>query len=258
MASMSHKAALVIGHPGHELRVLGWLKDRKPLVLILTDGAGHGEEPRTDLSRSLVAEAGAKCGDIFGQVPDQRLYRAILELDFDFFLNLSNTLATSLELAETDWVPGDSVEGYNPAHDLCRSMIDRAVRTIRDRTGRDIDNFQFPLVGHPAAWSAHTGAFCHRLGEAELKDKIAMVRRYADSAGGILVAEVEEAMATFGERIFADEWFSPASATANSLPFESEPPFYEKHGEARVAAGHYKYVIRYKDHIAKIALALQA
>ena len=163
MSPTPHKAALVIGHPGHELRVLGWLKDRKPLVLILTDDAGHGEEPRTDLSRSLVAEAGAKCGDIFGQVPDQRLYRAILELDFDFFLNLSNRLAASLELAEIDWVAGDSVEGYNPAHDLCRSMIDRAVRTIRDRTGRNIDNFQFPLVGHPAAWSAHAHAGPHRV-----------------------------------------------------------------------------------------------
>jgi hypothetical protein len=256
--SSSQRAALVIGHPGHELRVLGWVHSRQPVVLVLTDGAGHGEESRTDLSRSLAVEAGAICGDMFGQVPDQRLYRAILEQNFDFFLDLSDRLAESLEHSGADWIAGDSIEGYNPTHDLCRWVIDRAVRMVKDRTGRDLANFQFPLVGHPAAWASRPGAFCHRLEDDALKRKVAIVRRYAKAAGGVLVAEVEDAIATFGEQIFAQEWFSPASAVADSAQFETNLPAYERHGEERVAAGHYQHVIRYKEHIANIAHALQA
>ena len=36
-----------------------------------------------------------------------------------------------------------------------------------------------------------------------------------------------------------------------------EPPFYETYGEARVAAGFYKQVIRYRDHMIPIAEALR-
>jgi hypothetical protein len=254
----SERAALVIGHPGHELRILGWLRARKPLVLILTDGAGHGEEARTDLSQAIIANAGARCGDIFGQVPDQQVYSAILKQDAALFLALSESIADSLIEAEIDWVAGDAIEGYNPTHDLCRWVIDRALRRVKDRTGRAIANFQFPLVAHPAVWASRSGAVCHALTEAELREKVAIVRGYAQTVGGILVAEVESAIAAFGEPVFAKEWFSPAAASTDSVLFETEPPFYEKHGEERVATGHYHQVIRYKEHIATIVRALQS
>ena len=37
-----HRAALVVAHPGHELRVHGWLEVARPVVCVSTDGSGHG------------------------------------------------------------------------------------------------------------------------------------------------------------------------------------------------------------------------
>ena len=33
--------ALVIGHPGHELLVHGWLEVARPIVFVFTDGSGR-------------------------------------------------------------------------------------------------------------------------------------------------------------------------------------------------------------------------
>ena len=35
------KAALIVAHPGHELRVHHWMELARPLVLVLTDGSGR-------------------------------------------------------------------------------------------------------------------------------------------------------------------------------------------------------------------------
>ena len=56
------KCALILGHPGHELRVLGWMKAAKPWVIVLTDGSGHTSEPRVGLTRNLIDEADASIG----------------------------------------------------------------------------------------------------------------------------------------------------------------------------------------------------
>ena len=41
MALSEQRAVLVVAHPGHELRVHGWLELARPTVCILTDGSGH-------------------------------------------------------------------------------------------------------------------------------------------------------------------------------------------------------------------------
>ena len=33
-------AALILGHPGHELRVYGWTRSIRPLTFVITDGSG--------------------------------------------------------------------------------------------------------------------------------------------------------------------------------------------------------------------------
>ena len=37
------------------------------------------------------------------------------------------------------------------------------------------------------------------------------------------------------------------------IPEPGEPPFYERHGEERVRAGHYREVIRYEAHLRPLA-----
>ncbi|TIU68722.1 MAG: hypothetical protein E5W25_11970, partial [Mesorhizobium sp.] len=54
------KAALVVAHPGHELRVHHWMETAKPLVLVLTDGSGHLGVGRLDRTAEVLAGAGAR------------------------------------------------------------------------------------------------------------------------------------------------------------------------------------------------------
>lgn len=73
------KAALVIGHPGHELRVHHWLEKARPLVLVLTDGSGHLSAGRLDRTAAVLAGADASpAANFFGKTSDRELYRAIL------------------------------------------------------------------------------------------------------------------------------------------------------------------------------------
>src|SRR5215470_17021527 len=60
-------AALVISHPGHELRLFGWLRLAKPSVFILTDGSGRSDASRIASTSRILASAGANPGGIFGR-----------------------------------------------------------------------------------------------------------------------------------------------------------------------------------------------
>ena len=63
-------ALLVVGHPGHELMVHGWLEAARPLVMVLTDGSGHAGVSKYASTAALMARAGATPGPIFGRFTD--------------------------------------------------------------------------------------------------------------------------------------------------------------------------------------------
>ena len=46
-------------------------------------------------------------------------------------------------------VVGDSDEGYSPTHDVCRLLTNAALEMIRRRSGRQVANFDFAVVGAP-------------------------------------------------------------------------------------------------------------
>src|SRR5215813_7371538 len=112
------KAALVVAHPGHALKVFGWMCEHTPRVYILTDGSG-GKVSRGGSSRTLINLAHAPCGEIFGQLSDVDMYRAIIRQKIPTFLRLLNWLSTCIIEQGIDFVVGDAVEGFNPSHDLC-------------------------------------------------------------------------------------------------------------------------------------------
>ena len=59
---LSARAALVVAHPSHELRLHGWLEQTRPCVCVLTDGAGRSGEPRLTRTTEVLARAGATQG----------------------------------------------------------------------------------------------------------------------------------------------------------------------------------------------------
>src|SRR5258708_4480290 len=88
------RAALVVGHPGHELLVHGWLEETRPLVFVLTDGSGRSGKSRLASTTRVVEQSGAKAGSIYGRLTDVAAYEAILNHQFDVFARLA------LELCE--------------------------------------------------------------------------------------------------------------------------------------------------------------
>ena len=147
--SQSPRAALVVAHPSHELRVHGWLKQTRPYVCVLTDGGGRSGDVRLPRTSEVVAHAGATQGRIYGRLSDLEVYSAILNQDADLFAGLVEELARALAEQKIEFVVGDAAEGYSVAHDICRIMIGAAVDLTAERYNHKVKNFDFNVVGSP-------------------------------------------------------------------------------------------------------------
>ena len=253
MLSPEKKAVLVIGHPGHELRVYGWLEIMRPAVFVITDGSGRSGQSRLRSTEAILNQTSARPGSFFGSLSDSEAYAAILNRNFDTFSRLARKLASYLIDEDIDYVAGDAMEGYNPTHDVCRLLINVAVELARDATGREVANFDFPLTGAPdiAAATRPVGGIDVRLDDDAFARKMLAARSYTE-----LNSEVEEATRQHRAEAFKLECLRPVKN--GELPFaEHDQPHYEKHGEKQVAAGHYRDVLRYRQHFLPLAAALQ-
>jgi len=251
-AIAGRRALLVIAHPGHELRVHGWLELVRPEVWVLTDGSGHGEQGRLASTARLLARAGATCGPLFGRFRDRDAYTLMMGGEVGAVGELVKLLADTLVSQRIDYVAGDACEGFNPVHDLCRLVIDAAVVTATQRGGRPVDDFEFALEGGPA-WQGSGEELSWQLDEEALARKLAAARDYPE-----LVDEVERAVAAFGEHAFARERLFRVEPFATLHTRFDGKPQYERFGEERVAAGFYSQVLRYDEHYAPLTAALLA
>lgn len=247
-------AALVIAHPGHELRVYGWLQLVSPLVFVLTDGSGRSGQSRVGLTTKLLAQTGVQPGDIYARLTDLEVYTALLDHDFALFISLAEELAEVLIRGRMQYVVGDAAEGYNPAHDVCRLVINTAVDMAKQRGGWLVANCDFSLVGRPDTCpeELRPRAIRLQLDDTAFARKRAAARGYAE-----LAREVADTLVSIGEEAFRVECLRPVDSRAADSALAEEPPFYEWYGEQQVAAGYYKNVIRYREHVAPLAEALR-
>ena len=245
--------ALVVAHPGHELRVFGWMEAMHPRVCVLTDGSGSRGEGRLDSTTRLLARTAATGGPVYGRMSDREIYAAILARDFARFTRLADELAAWLVDEEIDQVVGDGAEGYNPAHDVCRMVTNTAVRLAGGARGVSIAAYEFPLVGPPNHCPDHLRdeAIWVALDDAALARKLDAARAYAELAG-----EVESALDRFGVAPFRTECLVPVDLSTPYSLDPAETPFYERYGEERVAAGVYDRVLRLQQHMLPLAEAL--
>lgn len=247
-------SALVVAHPGHGLRVHGWLEKARPSVFVLTDGSGHTGRPRLDSTSALLERAGARLGSVYGRFTDAAFYASILDGSYETFTALADEIAGALAREGVVAVVGDAAEGYNPGHDACRLVVNSAVAAASRRLGRAIDNFDFSLTG---AWdgasgqSFPSGSVRISLAEDAFARKLAAARAYTE-----LSAEIAVSIAREGESAFRTELLRRVSDPPPPYRLEEDPPYYEKHGEARVAAGYYARVLRYREHMLPLARAL--
>ena len=266
------RAVLVIAHPGHELRVHGWVETVRPSVWVLTDGSGRSQCSRIDSTTRIIAAAGANAGPIYGDLTDTQLYAAVLDLNHQQFIQIVDMLADDLVRDEVEYVVGDAAEGYNPAHDICRLIINAAVTIARCKSKRTIGNYEFSLVGADSGYHFETGAMSLNLDNESLNRKLYALGHYPE-----LRAEVEAALNGGGsvglqqhpelarragfqtrtEHNLRREILRPVNRNGGrSQNGNGTRPFYEEYGETRVAAGHYRRVLRYREHVMPLASAL--
>lgn len=221
---------------------------------MLTDGSGHTGASRLASTTAVLERAGARPGSIYGRLTDRGIYRAILDGDLDLFASLADELAGALDRAGITDVAGDAVEGFNPGHDVCRLVINAALETLANR-GRHPRNFEFPLEGAPGECPPEDLAAAVRLD----LDAGALERKLAAAAGyPEMAAEVERALASHGRAPFATECLRPVRYGLEIGDRFSRPPYYETYGERQVAAGIYREVIRFREHLAPLAAGLRA
>lgn len=252
-ASKDMRTALVIGHPGHELVVHGWLVETRPMVFVFTDGSGHSNQSRLASTTKILNQAEARCSGIYGRLTDTAAYAAILNHDFELFIALTRELSEAFVVERIDYIAGDAFEGYNPMHDVCRLVINAAVTLAGRAQGRRLGNFEFSLVGQPGAChkQPHAGAICRVLEDAAFARKMEAAKGYAELAG-----EVDATMAATSTDALRAECLRPVGTDSYEYRYD-RPPFYEQYGEKQVAAGHYHQVLRYQEHIAPLAEALR-
>jgi hypothetical protein len=267
-------AAVVVAHPGHEVRVHGWLERETPLVFVLTDGAGRAGEPRIGATAEYLKRFGMRPGSVFARFTDAEVYRLLLARDFGPFLRLSEELAEGFVEARVGRVAGDASEGYNTTHDIARLVTNAAVEMASRASGRAIANYTFTLVKRPdhcpepsraeAVWlRLDDETFARKLGAAfEFYPELAAeTRDMLRGEGDRVVVDYfklddDEHAATdlSGLDMFRVECLRPVKP--GDRPFDSEKPYYERRGEERVAEGHYERVIRYREHMRPLADAL--
>ena len=270
------RAILVVAHPGHELRVHGWLEKARPEVWVITDGSGRTNRSRLDSTTRVLEATGAVPGSVYGQFSDADLYDAVLKFDHRCFIDLVDQLVVALMRDNIDLVAGDAEEGYNPAHDICRLVINAAVGLVRNKLNKQIANYDFTLVGSPGRCSEELRPHSLRLSldDAAFARKLSAARNYPE-----LQAEVESALngvdserfrkdPVLAQRVRSDfgvtevnnfrvECLRPVHSSS-TLAANGDTPFYEVYGERQVKAGHYKLVLRYREHMLPLAAALDS
>jgi hypothetical protein len=146
------------------------------------------------------------------------------------------------------------------------------------QTGQQIVNYDFTLMGSPNRGPASLldSSLWFTLDDEAFVRKLAAARNYPE-----LKAEVEAALqgtvhevfrddeglsqrvqATFGvteANTFRVECLRPVKANGIATKtFPDEIPFYEAYGEKQVKDGHYRKVLRYREHMQPLADALRA
>jgi hypothetical protein len=249
MLATTNHFAMIIGHPGHELRVFKWVELYKPRVYVLTDGSGVTGTARINSTIQILQACGATVSPIMGYFTDKEIYTLILQNNFGKLLELSTLILDDLEQHHITAVMGDAIEGFNPTHDLCRYLTNSIVTCLQTRTGRCIQNFDFLLDGLA---KDGPGIQSVTLTDEDFDRKVAAATAYEE-----LAYELKLAIEKYGREAFKTEYLKQVQPPYNTMPWETDIPFYEKYATEKVKAGKYQEVITYQHHLAPLLHQLQ-
>lgn len=245
------KSALIIGHPGHELRAFKFIIDFKPDVFIITDGSGSSNVSRINNSIKIIESLGARYIKLFEPIPDKKIYNYIREGNISEIYNVKKVLFEQILNLKYDLIIGDSLEGFNPTHDLCRYIINSVIKDCQNKTKRDILNYSFDLDKPPNQINSNDSSILLELNDLELEQKVKAAINYPE-----LKFEVEKVLKLYGKEAFKYEYYSKVSDLDNLKNWDNIYPQYEIYGNERVKNGLYTEVIEFEKHIKPIAHSL--
>ncbi|WP_264565659.1 hypothetical protein [Flavobacterium sp. N3904] len=248
---MKSKTALIIGHPGHELRAYAFIKKYKPDVFILTDGSGSNKSSRIHQSIKLLNSLGAKFQDSIKIFTDKELYNMVLEQNLSEILEYMNSLKDIIIKNDYEVIVGDALEGFNPTHDICRYLINGIISDISvNYNSKTILNYDFVLNSAPNNISLdnNIGGLSLKLSDEEFQMKFDAAIGYPE-----LKYEVELAIEKYGKEVFLWESFGKVSDLNQISNWGTAKPYYETFGEKRVNEGSYSRIITFENHIKPIA-----
>jgi hypothetical protein len=241
----SHKWALVVAHPGHELRAFHFLERTHPLVSVLTDGSGSTGASRLADTSSLLDRAGATRDAVYGCFTDPEAYARLMARDGAPFIDAARRLGRSFEDRGITAVLTDAAEGYNPVHDLCRGIAEAGSRLLGNRAP---SLYEVDLVGPPDG--SGTGIRLS-LDDDAFARKLDAINRYA-----VLSGEASSAFERYGVDAFRTEFLR--CAITGVLPPDEYLPYYERVANERVEQGRYRSALRYVEHVRPVLATLMA
>lgn len=246
--SADDRAALVVAHPGHELRVLGWLNRVRPHVYVLTDGSGSQGSGRLDYTCDLLAQSGATQGSLFGLATDRQLYQHAFNGNWDWFTRIVDQLAESWTALCVKYVVCDAPEGYSSSHDICRLLATRAAQASGVRL------FDVSLTDRPDACPRKLclDSIWLKLQPHELAEKIRTARAYTP-----LASDVSSNLQTYGPHSFATECLRATESVSQLEFLLPTNPFYEAYGRQQFERGVYGHVLTRDEHLVPLARSLQ-
>jgi hypothetical protein len=228
---------LVSAHPGHELRLHHWMEQVRPDVFIITDGSGSAGTPRLESSRLVITRAGGRLLPGSGDLPDRRLYAAMLARDLGPFTALRERIAELVRRGGYDEVVCDALEGFNTTHDWCHYLTHSLAGPLNFRA------FEHSLEEAPFA-RASPKSRRFSLDDEALARKLRGAAEYPE-----LAREVERYLERWGAKAFRLEVLNPVLIRDRPPAPPGRSPFYETFGERRVREGAYSEVIRWESHV---------
>lgn len=109
------RSVMIFSHPNHEVAILGSVRRLQPYLIFLTDG---GAQERVEQSKESLKSVVSMADVAWLGVEEASLYEALLKSDVASFRALSGEVASILSGLDIDRVFCDSIEFYNPLHDV--------------------------------------------------------------------------------------------------------------------------------------------
>ncbi|MEN6542125.1 hypothetical protein [Parvibaculum sp.] len=131
------RSVMIFSHPNHEVAILGSVRRLQPYLIFLTDG---GAQERVDQSKENLKSVVNMADIAWLNVEEASLYEALLKGDVASFRALSGEVGAILSGLDFDRVYCDSIEFYNPLHDVALPITRAALGK------RTAPIFEVPLI----------------------------------------------------------------------------------------------------------------